>query len=63
MRLAKIWSLAQAVWGSDEAARGFLSREHQLLDGRRPIDVAIENELGAELVRDILGRLQHGSAV
>jgi putative toxin-antitoxin system antitoxin component (TIGR02293 family) len=62
-RLAKIWSLARAIWGSDEAARSFLLRQHQLLDGRRPIDVAIENELGAELVREILGRLQNGSAV
>jgi putative toxin-antitoxin system antitoxin component (TIGR02293 family) len=63
VRLAKIWSLATTVWGSDEAARNFLLRPHQLLDGRRPIDVAIENELGAELVREILGRLQNGSAV
>ncbi len=63
MRLAKIWSLARTVWGSDDAARDFLSRKHQLLDGRPPIDVAIENEMGAELVREILGRLQHGSAV
>lgn len=63
VRLAKIWSLATTVWGSDEAARNFLLRPHLLLDGRRPIDVAIENELGAELVREILGRLQNGSAV
>jgi putative toxin-antitoxin system antitoxin component (TIGR02293 family) len=63
VRLAKIWSLARTVWGSDDAARSFLLRQHQLLDGRRPIDVAIENELGAELIREILGRLQNGSAV
>jgi putative toxin-antitoxin system antitoxin component (TIGR02293 family) len=62
-RLAKIWSLARTVWGSDDATRDFLLRQHQLLEGRRPIDVAIENELGGELVREILGRLQNGSAV
>jgi putative toxin-antitoxin system antitoxin component (TIGR02293 family) len=62
-RLAKIWALARTVWGSDEATRDFLLRQHQLLEGRRPIDVAIENELGGELVREILGRLQNGSAV
>lgn len=62
-RLAKIWALARATWGSDEATRNFLLRQHQLLEGRRPIDVAIENELGGELVREILGRLQNGSAV
>jgi putative toxin-antitoxin system antitoxin component (TIGR02293 family) len=62
-RLAKIWALARTIWGSDEATRDFLLRQHQLLEGRRPIDVAIENELGGELVREILGRLQNGSAV
>ena len=61
-RLAAIWTVARKIWGSDEEARDFLFRAHQLLDGRRPIDVAIENELGGELVRDVLGRLQYGSA-
>lgn len=63
VRLAKIWSMALDVWGTDEAARSFLMRPHQLLDGRRPLDVALESELGGELVREILGRLQYGSAV
>jgi putative toxin-antitoxin system antitoxin component (TIGR02293 family) len=62
-RLADIWALALGVWRSDDAARDFLFRPHQLLEGRRPIDVALENELGGQLVREILGRLQHGSAV
>lgn len=62
-RLAGIWAVARKIWGSDEETREFLFRSHPLLDGRRPIDVAIENELGAELVRDILGRLEYGSAV
>lgn len=61
-RLAGVWTSARNVWGSDQAARDFLFRPHQLLDGRRPIDVAIENELGGELVRNILGRLEFGSA-
>jgi uncharacterized protein (DUF2384 family) len=34
-----------------------------LLKGRRPLDVVLENEIGAELVRGVLGRLEHGSAV
>ena len=49
-RLARIWALARTVWGSDEATRDFLLRQHQLLEGRRPIDVAIENELGGEIM-------------
>lgn len=62
-RVARIWAVARRIWGSDEQTRDFLFRPHQLLNGRRPIDVAIENEIGAELVRDILGRLEFGSAV
>jgi len=62
-RLAKIWSFARAVWGSDSEARDFLSRPHQLLDNRLPLDVVLGSELGAQLVEEILGRLEYGSAV
>jgi len=61
-RIAAIWTLARRVWGSDAEARDFLFRPHQLLEGRRPIDVSIENELGGDLVRDLLGWLEYGSA-
>jgi len=62
-RLASIWWTAQRIWKTPEKARDFLSRPHPLLEGRRPIDLVLENEIGAELVRDVLGRLEHGSAV
>jgi len=62
-RVARLWAFARRIWGSDERTRDFLFQPHQLLNGRPPIDVAIENEIGAELVRDILGRLEFGSAV
>lgn len=62
-RIANIWTAARKVWESDEETRDFLFRPHQLLEGRRPIDVAIENELGGQLVQDILGQLEYGSAV
>jgi putative toxin-antitoxin system antitoxin component (TIGR02293 family) len=61
-RLAGIWARALKVWGSPEEARGFLYRPHPLLDRRPPIDLVLENEVGAQLVEDILGRLEHGSA-
>ncbi|HEY7607605.1 MAG TPA: antitoxin Xre/MbcA/ParS toxin-binding domain-containing protein [Alphaproteobacteria bacterium] len=61
-RLAGIWARALKVWGSPEEARDFLYRPHPLLDGRPPIDLVFENEVGAQLVDDILGRLEHGSA-
>jgi putative toxin-antitoxin system antitoxin component (TIGR02293 family) len=62
-RLAGVWAQAVRIWKSEAAARDFLYRKHSLLGERSPIDVVLENEIGAELVRGILGRLEHGSAV
>ena len=61
-RLARVWAAAIDVWQDDVAARGFLSRPHSLLEGRKPIDVVLGNEIGATLVEDILGRLKYGTA-
>lgn len=62
-RLAEVWTDATRVWKTDEAARGFLNRKHPLLDNKRPIDLMLQSEIGAQLVRDVLGRLEHGTAV
>lgn len=61
-RIARIWVMARGVWGSDEEARAFLFRPHPLIDDARPIDVVIDSEIGAQVVEDVLGRLQFGSA-
>jgi putative toxin-antitoxin system antitoxin component (TIGR02293 family) len=61
-RLARVWNLAVEVWGSEDEARDFLSRPHAMLEDRRPVDVVIQNEIGAELVLDILQGLKYGSA-
>ncbi len=61
-RLAEVWTLARAVWGSEDAARAFLNRPHSMLEGRAPIDVVLASEFGRPLVEGILGRLQYGSA-
>lgn len=61
-RLARLWRMAREVWGSDEAARQFLSEPHMLLRRRRPIELASQTEIGARMVEDILGRLQFGTA-
>ncbi len=62
-RLAKVWALACDVWGGDNEARAFLFRSNQVLRGRRPIDVALGTEMGAQLVEDILGRLKYGTGL
>ena len=61
-RLAEVWTLSCQVWGSEDAARGFLFRPHAMLEGRRPIEVVLANEFGRPLVDGILGRLQYGAA-
>lgn len=62
-RLANIWAFAQEVWKDDDKARRFLFRAHMLLEDRPPIEVVLESEIGAELVKNILGGLLHGTAV
>ena len=63
MRIADVWAQALRIWKTPEEARSFLGRSHQLLGGRLPMDLILENELGANLVRSVLGRLDNGSAV
>jgi putative toxin-antitoxin system antitoxin component (TIGR02293 family) len=62
-RLAEVWTDALRVWKTEDEARSFLNRTHPLLGNRRPVDLALESAMGAELVRDILGRLENGTAV
>ena len=62
VRLVRVWLKSLEVWGSDAEARDFLNRPHPLLEQRKPIDVVLAGELGGDLVTDILGRLQYGSA-
>ena len=62
-RLASVWTMAVSVCGDEAAARRFMFEAHPLLQGRRPVDVVLENELGRPVVEGILGRLQYGSAV
>ncbi len=61
-RLAKVWSVARDVWDSDDEARDFLFRPHPMADDKRPIDLMIQSEFGAELIIDILNGLKYGTA-
>jgi putative toxin-antitoxin system antitoxin component (TIGR02293 family) len=62
-RLAEVWTDALRVWKTEDDARSFLNRSHPLLENKRPVDLALQSEVGAQLVRDVLGRLEHGTAV
>lgn len=61
-RLARVWGGALDVWQSEEDARNFLFRRHPMIEDKRPVDVVVQSEFGAEMVVDILGRLKYGSA-
>lgn len=61
-RLAQIWAMALDVYKDEEMARRFLHDPHAFLHGKKPIDLARTNAIGAEVVEDILGRLKYGSA-
>lgn len=61
-RLARVWSFTLDVWGGEDEARDFLFRPHAMIEDKRPIDVVIQSEFGAEMVVDILGSLKYGSA-
>lgn len=63
VRIADIWGQALRIWQTPVETRDFLNRPHALLGGRKPLDLVLENELGANLVRSVLGRLENGSAV
>ncbi len=61
-RLARVWALALDVWQAEADARDFLFRPHPMIEDKRPVDVVIQSEFGAELINDILGRLKYGTA-
>jgi putative toxin-antitoxin system antitoxin component (TIGR02293 family) len=61
-RMARVWLHALKIWKTPESARTFLERPHMMLQGRRPRDVAIATDLGCELVDQILGGLEYGTA-
>jgi putative toxin-antitoxin system antitoxin component (TIGR02293 family) len=62
-RLARVWALATDIWKSEAQARLFLAKPHPLLGGRLPRELAIESDIGARAVEDLLGGLKYGTAV
>lgn len=60
-RMASLWTFAMDVWKTEEGAQRFLREPHPLLKGKIPYEVAVETEIGARTVEEILGRLKYGS--
>jgi putative toxin-antitoxin system antitoxin component (TIGR02293 family) len=60
LRLARVWALAMDVWKSEADAQWFLSGPHPLLRNRVPRELAIEGELGARQVEELLNGIKYG---
>ncbi|MBY4947261.1 DUF2384 domain-containing protein [Cupriavidus respiraculi] len=58
-RLARTFATTALVWCNEEDAREFFYTPHPLLQGCRPVDLAM-SELGARRVEHLLFRLLHG---
>ena len=61
-KIAALEAEAARIFGTHLDARRFLTTKHPVLNGRTPLDLAIESDLGAEQVRALLGRLEAGTA-
>ena len=62
VRLATTWVMVFRTFGNEEKARRFLFREHALLGGRKPVDLATMNLAGVQAIEQVLGRLRYGTA-
>lgn len=59
LRLARVAGRAADVLGDLAAAHRWLRKPNRALGGRTPLSL-LDTELGAELVTDVLGRIEHG---
>lgn len=56
---ARVLAKATEVLGTQDAAERWLSRPALALDGQRPIEL-LSTPVGAQLVEQLLGRIDHG---
>jgi len=60
LRLSLVFEKAVNLFEGDaESARAWLSRSNKALGGETPLS-AVETEIGAREVEDLIGRLEHG---
>lgn len=59
IRVARVLARAEEVTGAPEAALGWMLTHNPSLDGQRPLFL-LDTDIGAELVLDTLGRVEHG---
>ena len=59
VRFARMTVRASEVFEDDEVALDWLRAPNASLDGHRPLDL-LDTEIGARMVADTLGRIEHG---
>jgi putative toxin-antitoxin system antitoxin component (TIGR02293 family) len=60
LRLSLVFEKAVNLFeGDTDAARAWLGRPNKALGGETPLS-AVETEIGAREVEDLIGRLEHG---
>ncbi len=62
-RVAKVFAFAEEIYGTRSDARAFLMRPHIMLDGKKPLDVALATDPGSDVVTNILGRIACSAAI
>ena len=62
LRLVRILSTAEAVYGSRERALAWLRRPHPRLDGRSPISL-VKTDTGSRIVEELLTQIDEGMLV
>ena len=62
LRLVRILSTAEAVYGNRERALGWLRRPHPRLDGRSPISL-VKTDTGSRIVEELLTQIDEGMFV
>ena len=62
LRLVRIFSTVEAVYGNRERALGWLRRPHPRLDGRSPISL-LKTDTGSRIVEELLTQIDEGMFV
>lgn len=56
----KVVGFAMQIYRDEEKVREFLTRRHPMLNDQKPLDVALESGVGADMVINLLGRGAYG---
>ena len=62
LRVIRVLSLAESVYGSRERALAWLRNPHTRLDGRAPLSL-LNTDTGSRIVEELLGQIDEGMFV